>query len=300
MNAEVTVFTPTYNRAHTLSKLYDSLCNQTDKRFEWIVIDDGSIDSTETLLLSMVNESKINIRYIRTTNGGKHRAINKGVCLASTDWFFIVDSDDFLPSDAIEFIIKQAALLKKENNYSHFAGICGLRSHYSTDKPIINTDLFKTVIDSDFISFRHKMRIKGDMAEVIRTEIFKQFPFPEFDGEKFMDEAVVWNQIADNYNIRFIPKTIYYCEYLADGLTNNVRKIHRESPKGSMLVYNQILRNKRYTAIMRLKAAINYWRYSFGIPFSERQNRLRPIWWTYLVIPLALIFRKLDYFKSQK
>ena len=61
MNAEVTVFTPTYNRAHTLSKLYDSLCNQTDKRFEWIVIDDGSIDSTETLLLSMVNESKINI-----------------------------------------------------------------------------------------------------------------------------------------------------------------------------------------------------------------------------------------------
>ena len=87
----VTVFTPTYNRAYIISKLYESLCLQTCQSFEWLVVDDGSIDDTENLIASFIEENKINIRYIKQQNGGKHRAINQGIQLAKGDLFFIVD-----------------------------------------------------------------------------------------------------------------------------------------------------------------------------------------------------------------
>lgn len=290
----LTIFTPSYNRAHTLKRLYDSLCNQTNQNFEWIVIDDGSSDNTERLLQSLINENKIYIRYFKTENGGKHRAINKGIELAASEWFYIVDSDDFLPEDAVNKVIVQIEELKAMPDNDVFAGICGLRSYYSTDTPIVNVTRFNHVIDSDFISFRQDMKIKGDMAEVIKTSVFKEFPFPEFDGEKFMNESIVWNQIAERYKIRFIPETIYYCEYLPDGLTHNVRRIHRESPKGAMLVYNEILKSRRQSLMTRFKASVNYWRYSFGIPFASRKGKLKPVWWTVMVIPIAWVFSRID------
>lgn len=98
----LTIFTPSYNRAYILPKLYESLKRQTDKRFEWVIVDDGSVDDTESLVNGWINESLININYQKQQNQGKHIAINTGVEMANGELFFIVDSDDQLTLNAVE------------------------------------------------------------------------------------------------------------------------------------------------------------------------------------------------------
>ena len=99
---KITVFTPSFNRAHLLSRLYDSLLKQTTNDFEWLIVDDGSTDDTETKVEEFINKGELPIRYYKQQNGGKHRAINTGVQLASGELFFIVDSDDGLVHDCIQ------------------------------------------------------------------------------------------------------------------------------------------------------------------------------------------------------
>ena len=145
-------------------------------------------------------------------------------------------------------------------------------------------------IDENSIELRKRLHIKGDMAEVFRTEILKQYPFPEFENEKFMSEAIVWNRIAQIYKLRYFPIVIYICEYLADGLTKSIRKHHRESPKGSMLFYNEIMKSPMFGFVSKVKAAINYWRYTIGIPIYRRKDKLQPIWWSILLFPFAYYY----------
>ena len=121
----VTIFTPTYNRAYRLTALYESLCSQTCKDFEWLIVDDGSSDNTEELVNGWINENKIDIRYIKQQNGGKHRAINNGVKNARGILFFIVDSDDILPDNSIDRV---AVHYKMIEGKSEFGGLCGLKA----------------------------------------------------------------------------------------------------------------------------------------------------------------------------
>ena len=104
---QITVFTPTYNRAHLLPRLYKSLCAQTCKDFEWVIVDDGSVDDTKSIIDGFINDNSITIRYFCQENGGKHRAINRGVKEAKGNLFFIADSDDTLPEKSIETVLNQ-------------------------------------------------------------------------------------------------------------------------------------------------------------------------------------------------
>ena len=102
---KITLFTPTYNRAYTMTRLYNSIQRQTFRDFEWIIIDDGSTDNTESLVNSWTNDNNdFEIRYFKVPNGGKCRATNKGVQLAQGEIFFTIDSDDYLTDDACEKI----------------------------------------------------------------------------------------------------------------------------------------------------------------------------------------------------
>src|SRR5436305_1126064 len=103
-----TVFTPTYNRAKTLSRVYESLINQTFKDFEWLIIDDGSVDENETftLIKSWQTKAFFPIRYVHQENAGKHIAFNKAVQLAGGEFFVPLDSDDACFSNALEKFLK--------------------------------------------------------------------------------------------------------------------------------------------------------------------------------------------------
>ena len=176
----ITVFTPTYNRADLLHRLYDTLILQTYKNFEWVIVDDGSKDNTKDVVSSFVKEGKINIHYVQQKNGGKHRAINTGIGLAKGELFFILDSDDILPNNSLELVVKTYQPIKYDMS---FAGVSGIDGNF--DGRIIGSGLPDESIDCDSVDIRYKFHVTGDMKEVFRTSVMKEFPFPDIEEEKF-------------------------------------------------------------------------------------------------------------------
>lgn len=222
MGVKVTIFTPTYERASTLGVLYESLKKQTCKDFEWLVVDDGSTDNTKDLFNTWIDENEdFPIRYYYQENGGKHRAINFATDKAKGDLFFIVDSDDYILEEAVETIIREE---KKIDNPGF--SLAGIGFNKGLDENNIVGETFKgeSVIVSSID--RSKYNIIGDKSEVFYTDILKKYKFPEFPGENFITENVVWYKIAnDGYKIKWINKTIYICEYLDGGLTKNANSL---------------------------------------------------------------------------
>lgn len=253
----ITILTPTYNRVHTLNKLYESLCKQTNKNFEWMVIDDGSNDNTEELILKFIEQNKIKIKYFKKKNGGKHTAINFGLKNIKSEYVFILDSDDFLSNDAIQ--IMNDYILKYQDNKG-IACFSFLKAY--TDKTIVGKKHYNNETISNNIDFRYNQGYLGDMAELFKTSILKKYPFPEFAGEKFLSECYVWNNIALKYNTVYINKIIYYCEYLDDGLSKGWFKQVVNSPKGARL-NSMLFMNKKFIFKIRLKNCIEYGVFSF-------------------------------------
>ncbi len=220
------ILTPTYNRAYILPKLYESLCSQTVKEFEWIVVDDGSSDSTKEIVDIWIRKRNggFPIRYFFQDNGGKHRAINRAMREAKCEWTFIVDSDDYLLNDAVESVLQW---INTVDGHPAFAGVAGLRGY---DQERLIGGYPEGLSYCDYIDAtnleRRKFNLAGDKAEVYRTSILKQYPFPEFPGEKFLTERVVWDSIAlDGYKIRWFNKIIYIGNYLEDGLTKKSERL---------------------------------------------------------------------------
>jgi len=226
----LTIFTPVYNRAYIIGQLYQSLLRQTNHNFEWLIIDDGSKDQVGELVSGWIKDghSPFTIRFYQQENGGKHRAINRGVQLAKGDAFFIVDSDDYLTDDAVELIYKWWKDVEKDENY---AGVSGLRGNRNGDV-IGDAPLFETYVDVTNID-RKQYGLLGDKAEIYKTSVLKRYPFPEFAGENFLTESVVWDKIAyDGLKVRWFNQVIYICEYREDGLTNHGWKLFVSNPVG--------------------------------------------------------------------
>lgn len=253
----ITIFTPTYNRAHLLERLYKSLCYQSCKDFEWVIVDDGSIDNTERVVGSFQLENQIPIQFYKQENSGKHIAINKGVSLAKGELFFIVDSDDYLSEQAIETVY---FYFDKVKDLQSIAGVAGRRMY--ADFSIVGTSNYEELV-SNSIDIRYVHKVTGDLVEVFKTEILKKHPFPESKGEKFCPEALVWNRIAKNYDLLFFNKGIYITEYLEGGLTSSIVKIRMKSPKLSTLYYAE-LEHFDIPIFQKLKANVNFWRFSFN------------------------------------
>lgn len=224
---EITVFTPTYNRAYIINQLYESLKRQTFYNFEWLVVDDGSVDETEKLFAKWTKEeSKFPIRYYKKNNGGKCRAINFALDFAKGRLFFVVDSDDYLTDDALEKIISWEKALPKKEKYCGIAGNLGT-SRVSTPNTLFETEYYEgTLLD------RYR-NIDGERALVFYTELYKEYRYPEYPGEKFMTEAVVYNRMAnDGYKMRFYNDIIWIYEYRNDGLTRAGNSLFINNPRG--------------------------------------------------------------------
>lgn len=249
--ALITVITPTYNRGNKLLELFVSLQNQTDNNFEWMIVDDGSADDTEIVVQRFEELAAFKIHYIKKENGGKHTALNLGIPKITTELTIIVDSDDTLLPNAIAIIEKYYSKYKENKKLGVFSF---LREDYQHDI------LIKSPRDEfvgSYVEERIRGNLPGDMAEVFFTKVLKEFPFPEFQREKFLSEDVVWIPLGMKYSTLFVNKVIYRCEYLADGLTRN-DKLHKfASPLGSMM-RGKMLMNKECGLKARIKGAIIY------------------------------------------
>ena len=216
----ITVFTPAYNRANLLDKLYQSLKSQTDQRFEWLIVDDGSEDNTREIVCNFIKEDKIVVRYYYQKNQGKHIAVNYGAKEARGCWFFIVDSDDYLIDTAIEELWKHLMKIEGEPGFAGVAGLNGrpdgsaLLAWYGEEQE--NTELpdgGKDYLDATSIEYRYKYKIKGDSAEVIRTRLVRKYSFPKFGDERFLSEAALWFPVAEaGYKFRWFSSVIYIAE----------------------------------------------------------------------------------------
>ena len=255
MEKKITVFTPTYNRAHILHHCYKSLLQQNNNQFKWLIIDDGSTDNTKEVVNEWIEENKIEIKYVYKKNGGKHTALNLGFQIIDTELTFIVDSDDILTSDAIESIISDWEKYK----CSSIAGISYLRG-YSIDETIGNIFPDNRCYNGIDIQFRYK--ISGDKAEVWRTDILSQYSFPVYDDEKFQGENYVWWQIALKYDMMYVNKIIYITEYHKGGLTKSGRRLRINCPRGGM-DNSKMGFNKKFPLKERIKRGILYNCYGF-------------------------------------
>lgn len=229
----ITVFTPTYNRAYIIKKLYQSLKRQTCKDFEWLIVDDGSSDDTEKIVQSWINEEKdFLIRYYKKENGGKGRAINLGLTKAKGLLFFNVDSDDYLTDNAIEKITRWESTLPQDEK---FCGVVGNLGVSLSETP-------NTMFDGEYRDGNMLERyadysdspIDGERAPVFYTAIQKKYPYPEFDGERFITPAVTWNRMAnDGYRVRFFNDIIWIYEYQSDGITVQGNMNFIKNPQGA-------------------------------------------------------------------
>lgn len=280
----ITVFTPTYNRAHLLGRLYESLCAQRFTDFEWLIVDDGSTDGTASLVQGFIAERRIDIKYLSQRNGGKHRAINHGVGQAKGELFFMVDSDDYLPADSLQSIATEYAKCD-----SSMGGVAGLDA--TDGGKVIGSGLAQEFIECNSMEIRFKHHVTGDLAEVFKTSVMREFPFPEIDGEKFCPEALVWNRIALKYNLRYFNKVIYIAEYQDGGLTDNIVRVRRQSPVTSTTYYAELLLSSIPWG-QKLKAAINYWRFRLCCKKFSKVPQL-PLAWN-AVWPLGWLMHMRD------
>ena len=230
----VTVFTPTYNRAYILGDLYHSLQRQTCMDFEWLIVDDGSADDTKALVASWQGEKNpFPIRYIYQENGGKCRAINRGLKEADGRLFFTVDSDDYLTDDAIEKVIRWDGELPKDGHFCGYVGNRGITPTQTPNRLFPGGYLDGTALD------RYD-QVDGERAFVFYTEIHRKYLYPEFPGEKFLTEAVTWDLMAhDGYKMRFYNDIIWIWEYKDDGLTRAGYRVFLENPQGTGLFFRQ-------------------------------------------------------------
>lgn len=280
----VTILTPTHNRASLLPRLYESLCRQTCMDFEWLVVDDGSTDKTRMLVQGMALKATFPIRYFYKDNGGKHTAVNYGVEEAKGELIFILDSDDELPPTAMVDICDAWSKAKRmeSDNSKLIGGVCGYMAHRKGI--VIGKPMIETVCDE--IMLRNHYKVMGDMCEVFRTEVLRQFPFPEIGGERFCPESLVWNRIAQHYQLYVFPKVVYLRDYLDNGLTANIVRIRMLSPIATMMTYGEML-GYGIPVREKVRAAINYWRFRCcarkgteeAIPVSWRWMWTRPLGW---------------------
>ena len=237
----ITVFTPTYNRAHLLPKLYESLIRQTSKNFKWLIIDDGSVDNTKEVVETWINDNEIEITYHFQKNMGMVAAHNTAHYIMDTELCVCIDSDDHMPDNAIEIILD----LWDKNGYEDCAGMVGLDAY--TNGKIVGTKLPDVKV-AKFSELYTTYKISGDKKFVHNRKVFNKFlPYPRLGDEKFPVTSYLYLFIEQEHSLLVFNEVFCIVEYMEDGLSNNLIKQYKDSP-----------RSFAFYRIAKMKFALNY------------------------------------------
>ena len=270
MNHFLTILTPTYNRQKCLPRLYNSLLAQSNRDFQWLVIDDGSTDRTKQMVAGWIAERKIDIVYARKANGGKHTALNYGISMTDDPLLFIVDSDDYLKENAVEVI---KAYAEKYSGRKAELKLCGYSFLRAYSDGTINSIRFpgNDIVDT-YRNERINRKDTGDKAEVYYTDVLKKYPFPVFAGEKFLPEDTVWIRMSGPYQMVHVNQVIYICDYLEGGLTKTGRYMKVHSPYGMMCRSAAYLNDGGVIVSVRMKMLLLYVIYEYFAGKKENRN----------------------------
>ena len=228
MTAFLTVFTPAYNRAETIKRTYQSLLNQDNKDFIWLVIDDGSVDNTGELVKGWMKEDNgFEIQYIYKHNGGMHTAHNTAYENIHTELNVCIDSDDALAPGAVSSIYHKWQEVKDKG----YAGLIGLDANMNTGE-VIGTGFPEGMKETTLTGF-YAAGGKGDKKLVYRTDVINKYPaYPVFEGEKYVALAYKYRLIDQDYKLAVLNKVLCNVEYQPDGSSATMYQQYVKNPKG--------------------------------------------------------------------
>lgn len=223
----LTVFTPAYNRAHTLPRTYESMKQQKNTDFIWLVVDDGSTDNTAELVKRWQAEpNSFEIRYVYKENGGMHTAHNTAYAIIDTELNTCIDSDDALSPDAVQIIFDAWQKVKNKG----YAGLLGLDSEFNGT--IIGKG-FSEGLTATTLGAYYRNGGKGDKKLVLRTDVVREFPpYPVFEGERLVPLGTLYAMIDRKYELAVVDRVLCLVEYQPDGSSNNMLRQYYRSPKG--------------------------------------------------------------------
>jgi glycosyltransferase involved in cell wall biosynthesis len=294
-----TVFTPSFNRARTLSRVYQSLQRQTCRNFEWLVVDDGSTDGTRALITQWQAESNFPIRYIFQENQGKPAAFNHGVQAARGELFLTLDSDDECVPEALERFKHHwdSIPATEKERFSAVTVLC-----QDQNGKLMGDKFPKDILDSDTIEVTFKFGVTGEKWGFQRTDVLKQFPFPSGPSAKFISESLVWYALSRKYKTRYVNEVlrIYHVD---DGATDHLSTLSPNVLSGRAylhrFVLNELIDWLYRTPRSLFRSAINFSRYSFGLGIgpSSQIKELRSATARLLVaasMPVGFVMSVLD------
>lgn len=289
-----TVFTPTYNRASTLPRVYESLEAQTFREFEWLIVDDGSTDNTREVVEKWQAEADFPIRYIYQRNQGKPAAYNRAVQEARGELFLFIDSDDACVPEALERLKFHwdSIPAAQRDKFSAVTVLCE-----DQHGRLCGEKFPRDIFDSDSVQMYMKYRTAGEKWGFQRTDVLREFPFPRLAGEKFVPESVVWLALSRKYKTRFVNE-ILRIYYIDDGENDHLSDIQNPSVLWGRAFFHRQVLNEFVDWIFKApltlyRSAINFSRYSFGLgkgPVSQFRELKNARAWALLGGSLPLGF----------
>ncbi len=277
-----TVFTPTYNRSCGLRSVYQCLINQSFKDFEWVIVDDGSTDNTKLVVDEFLRESLIKIRYFHQKNSGKHVAFNLATKMAKGEFFLNIDSDDTCQLDALEVLNKSWNEIPS-NEKEKYSGICCFCKNSFEDDAFSNN--LPKEVTGPFFLVDASLDCYSEKWGFHKTSILREYPFPEFLGEKFVPEALIWNRISLDYDVKLIPNKLRVYKVALDGLSAQSVLNRRKSPQSTALYYSELF-NLKIGTLSNIKALISLWRFD---PFNATGIPIRSCRKNFLLFPIAFM-----------
>lgn len=251
--ATLTVFTPLYNRINTLKRTYESLKRQTSKDFVWLIIDDGSTDNPYEIIKEWIKTNNgFEIKYVYKENGGMHTAHNTAYENIDTELNVCVDSDDYMPDNAVELIVN----CWNENKNKGYAGIIALDFADSTKK-VIGKELSTDKESTTLMGYYNNGGF-GDKKLIYRTDIIKATPpYPVFDNEKYVALAYKYHLIDEKYELKILNECVCIVDYQMDGSSTNMYRQYVRNPKGFAFWRKEQMKHS-INIKQKFKACIHY------------------------------------------
>lgn len=248
----LTVFTPTFNRAYTLHKCYESLKRQSSKDFVWLIVDDGSSDNTKEIVDKWISENEVEIRYHYQKNQGMHGAHNTAYELINTEINTCIDSDDYITDDAVEKIVG----FWKSNRNRGLAGFVALDAYENGE--IIGTKLPSDVNETTYFDIYNTLGVKGDKKFIYRSDLTKLYPYPIFEGEKYVSLAYKYAKLDSEYKLALMNEIVCIVQYMEDGSSLNMIRQYRKNPRGFAFIRIENMKDSRLALRNKFKEAIHY------------------------------------------
>lgn len=293
VDIDLTIVTPTFNRIKTLPRLYGSIIKQPMcNRIEWLVVDDGSADDTESLISEYIKDGIINIRYIKKRNGGKHTALNVGIKEALGEYWLCVDSDDFLEENALENIFNFTVKRRPD-------GIIGYKREFHSNE-IIGDKFPEGIENITLFDLINNKKCSGDRTLIYKTKLIKSIQIPEPLGMKFFPETYLYDRFDEQYVCSLLDKSLCCCEYLEEGYSADFRNLMIRNSFSMKCFYAERI-DFPCSLKYRFQSAYRYVAYSLLSKQKEGAYRGKD-WWLILgAYPLGVaMYIVYEYYRRKK